>query len=144
MTEKDRLALKNLIPDLLPPGHTSMSTKRVRFILGQGAIVFDDKFAVEVYIPKNDFEEYIYFGIQRHQGRINDLKQSFRKLDVVHYNDPSLPVELKKQFEEAIFQFIPLSTAREIQMSASSLQSTPPQKTAAIHSYLPEQLSGAA
>jgi len=69
MTQLQHQEVKMLIPDLLPPDHVSLNTKRIRFIKGQGVLIYDDKYVVEIYAPYSRTDDLEFFGIQRHHGK---------------------------------------------------------------------------
>jgi len=100
--------IKPLIADLLPPEHMSLRLKRIKFIQGQGAVIYDDTFAVEMYIPSGR-ESATYFGVHRHHGNVSQLHDYFLKPSVLHINDPKTSQLMKKQFDEAVLQFMPLA-----------------------------------
>jgi hypothetical protein len=102
MTIQERQEIKNLIPDLLPPDHVSISTKRINFIYGQGIVIFDDVYAVEIYVPHNANEHMTYFAVDRHYGKTHHLGQYYQKLRVLHYDHPDVTEELRGQFNEAV------------------------------------------
>ena len=104
MTIQERGLIKNLLSDMLPPNHVSLNTKRINFIHGQGVIIYNETFAVEVYVPRNQNEEMAFFAIQRHGGKINNLGDYYRKLKVINYFDLQPSSALCKQFDEAVFQ----------------------------------------
>ena len=111
MTTQERQIMKRLIPDLLPIDHVSLSTKRIRFIQGQGVILYDEKFAVEIYLPKGS-EAPLFFGVHRHHGKINNLKMDFRKLPVMQISDSRVTSVMSAQFDEALFQYQPLTWSK--------------------------------
>jgi|GEM_PF-6569919 len=100
--------IKQLIPDMLPTGHVSLNLKRIRFIKGQGVVLYDDTYAVEIYVPRGG-ESPAFFGVHRHHGKIQELNSYFLKPMVMHIDDHRTTSIMKEQFEEAVFQFLPLS-----------------------------------
>ncbi len=66
MTTQKRGLIKKLLPDLLSPDYVSLNSKRINFIYGQGVIIYDKTYAVEVYLPRNSNKELTFFAIQRH------------------------------------------------------------------------------
>ena len=103
MTTQEHNQIKALIPDLQPMDHVSLNTKRINFICGQGLIVYNDTYAVEIYLPKNPNEKATYFAVDRHFGHLNKLGEYYRKMPVVKIDDPKVNEEIKAQFDEAIF-----------------------------------------
>ena len=143
MTELDRNKIQFLIPDILPLDHVSLSAKRIRFIRGQGIILFNDIYAVEIYLPMGPDDTAVFFGVQRHQGKIKDLGEYFRKLEVRHYDDPKTTEEMQTLFDEAIFQYQPLPcfTKEWILPQGKNVENLVSEP---LEVYLREQLSGAA
>lgn len=111
MTDTLRNQVKTLIPDLLPPGHVPLNYKRVRFIKGEGVVLYDDKYQVEIYRPRfapSGAREITFFGVQRHHGHTDKIYSDYKRPRVMHINDPSVTPELRSAFEEAVFQFEPI------------------------------------
>jgi hypothetical protein len=100
--------IKQLIPDLLPNDHISMNMKRIRFIQGQGVIIYDNSYAVEIYLPR-DGETPTYFGVHKHHNNMNELRADFPKLDIMEVTDNRTTELMKLQFSEAVMQFLPLA-----------------------------------
>ncbi len=142
MTEEQRLNIQYLIPDILPLDHISLSAKRIRFIRGQGIILYNDDYAVELYMPKSPQETPVFFGVQRHFGKIQELGEYFRKIPVQHYNDPATTDQMRRQFDEAIFQYLPYPDIDSQWVIPGIGSNLSVKETAEI--YLKNELSGAA
>jgi len=104
MTTQERGLIKKLLPDLLSPDYVSLNSKRINFIYGQGVIIYDKTYAVEVYLPRNSHEELTFFAIQRHQGKVSNLGEYYRKIAVQSYDHEYTTNAMRKQFDEAVFQ----------------------------------------
>ncbi len=102
-----KASVRQLISDLLPPDHVSLSTKRIRFIKGQGVLLYDDNYVVEIYAPYARTEDYEFFAVQRHHGRIDKMASYYQKLPILQYNDVRVSEGMKEKFNEAIFQYMP-------------------------------------
>ncbi len=144
MTEQQRQSVKNLIPDLLPMDHVSLNTKRIRFIRGQGVVLYDDIFAVEIYVPLSKEEKPVFFGVQRHHGQINGLYDYYRRPMVLSYSDPHTTQEMKEHFDEAIFQYQPLDQILKPRLNPIYLQKIGKQSKESPRIYYHDKLSGAA
>tara|TARA_B100000497_G_C7637614_1_gene383278 strand:+ start:297 stop:674 length:378 start_codon:yes stop_codon:yes gene_type:complete len=103
MTEIELNLIRELIPNLISTDHVSINTKRVNFIYGQGAIIYNDIFAVEIYVPKDIREKHMFFSVDRHYGKTDRLGDYFRKLPVLRITDDNVTADMRAQFEEAIF-----------------------------------------
>lgn len=123
---KDKAAVRQLIADLLPPDHVSLSTKRIRFIKGQGVLLYDDNYIVEIYAPYARTEDYEFFGVQRHLGKIEQMSTYYRKLPVLQFNDIRVSASMREKFNEAIFQYMPTqqTTTATVTHPASKVQRT--------------------
>jgi len=109
-----KVAVRQLIGDLLPIDHVSLSTKRIRFIKGQGVLLYDDTYVVEVYAPYARTEDYEFFGVQRHHGQIDMMSTYYQKLPILQYNDLKVSEGMREKFNEAISQYMPVQvTQRE-------------------------------
>ena len=105
---RNKAAVRQLIADLLPPDHVSLSTKRIRFIKGQGILLYDDTYVVEIYAPYARTEDYEFFGVQRHHGKIDHMSNYYQKLPILQYNDVRVSEGMREKFNEAIFQYMPM------------------------------------
>ena len=112
MINEQVYAVRNLISDLLPIDHISLNTKRVRFINGEGVVLYDDKYAVEIFTPRKAHESYEFFGVHRHRGNVDELYHYFRKPTVLPIDSPRVTRSMKYQFEEAVFQFEPIEDSK--------------------------------
>lgn len=106
MTTQERNQIKSLIPDLQPMDHVSLNTKRINFIYGHGVIVYDDHYAVEIYMPKTPHEKMTFFAVDRHFGKTNKLGEYYRRMPVLKFNDPRVTPEIRSQYDEALFMNI--------------------------------------
>lgn len=104
MNAQQHNQLKELIPDLLPLDYVSLNTKRINFIYGQGVIIYNQTYAVEIYMPRDKKEEITFFAVDRHFGNVGKIGQYYRKMPVLKYDDPRVTPEMRAQFEEAIYQ----------------------------------------
>jgi len=105
MTTIDRQNIKMLIQDLRPMDYVDLQTKRMNFIYGQGMIVYNDHYAVEIYIPRDKKENMTFFAVQSHFRSIETLGQYYRRLPVHHYTSTAVNSDIRRQFDEAIFQY---------------------------------------
>ena len=103
MTIDERKQIRTLIPDLQPMDHVTLNTKRTNFIYGQGMIVYDDRYAVEIYIPKNEKECMAFFAVDRHFGNTAKLGEYYRRIPVLSYDHVNVTSQIREQFDEAIF-----------------------------------------
>lgn len=143
MTTQERQIMKRLIPDLLPIDHVSLTTKRIRFIHGQGVILYNDTFAVEIYLPK-DQEKALFFGVHKHHGKIQELKLEFRKLRVLDVTDLRVTEAMRAQFDEALFQYQPLTWTRSSWTIPAPVVESKNNLINAKDMFLQGKLSGAA
>ncbi len=104
MTAIERQQIRILVSDLRPLDHVSIETKRMNFIYGQGVIIHNDYYAVEVYIPRDSKEDMTFFAVERHNGSTHKLGEYYRRIPVLAYSHPKVTSKMKKQFDEAIFQ----------------------------------------
>lgn len=95
--------IRELIPTIIATDYIDINTKRMNFIFGQGAIVYDNTFAVEIYVPRNPVGDLTFFAVDRHFGNIQNIGQYYRRLPVYHIDDPKVTDKMKTQFEEALF-----------------------------------------
>lgn len=102
MTLQDRTDIKSLLPDLQPMDHVPLNTKRTNFIYGQGIIIYDEIYAVEIYLPRNNKEEITFFAVDRHFGHINKLGEYYRKMNVLSIDHHAVTAEMKEQFSLAV------------------------------------------
>ena len=110
---QQKATVKQLIADLLPPDHVSLSTKRIRFIKGQGVLLYDDNFIVEIYAPYSRTEDYEFFGVQRHHGHIDKMSMYYQRLPILQYNDVRVSDGMREKFNEALFQYMPMKESRD-------------------------------
>lgn len=64
-------------------------------------------------MPKNSREEMTFFAIQRHFGKVDHLGEYYRRMEVQAYDDRRTTNEMKRQFEEALFQHMSLEIAQK-------------------------------
>lgn len=100
--------IRSLIPDLLPPDHMSLQMKRIKFIQGQGVVLYDNSFVVEIFTPLGG-ESPAYFGVFPHHGDVAAIHDYYRKPEVLRIDDPRVSSQWLLQFEEAVMQFLPLA-----------------------------------
>ena len=103
MHNQEQNQVRELIPTLLSTDHISINTKRINFIYGQGVIVYNDTYAVEIYVPKNPNENHTFFAVDRHFGNIKNIGEYYRRLPVLNLNNPDVTASMRAQFEEALF-----------------------------------------
>ena len=111
----DRQLIKNLIPALRPDDSQSISWRRIKVVNGEGGIVYDEKYAVEIYVPQHNGEQFMFFDVFSHDDKVNQIMRQYPKLSFYHIEDKRVDQELRMQFEEALFQFLPfeaLTSAR--------------------------------
>jgi len=113
MTTQKRGLIKKLLPDLLSPDYVSLNSKRINFIYGQGVIIYDKTYAVEVYLPRNSNEKLAFFAIQRHQGKVSNLGEYYRKMAVQSYDHEHTTNAMRKQFDEAVFQNLAMELSQK-------------------------------
>ena len=140
MNHQVKHSLSTLIPDLLPIDHEPLSTKRVRFIRGQGIILYDDQYAVEIYVPRNSSESPIFFGVHRHRGQLDHIRDQFYKLPMKSIDDSNVSHEVRETFNEGVSMFLPYPRKEN--------QWIRPKKVMAIKGakeiYMTTQMNGAA
>ncbi len=131
-----------LIPDLLPLDHVSLNTKRLRFIKGQGVLIYDDTYVVEIYTPYSRTDDLEFFGVQRHHGKIENMRTYYQRLPILKYDDVRVNSSMKAMFDEAMFHYLPTGQIPSLRQMAQN------DKQAAVevfmHSPRHEELSGAA
>ena len=142
MTRQINNSIQYLIPDILPLDHVSLSSKRIKFIKGQGAIIHDDCYAVEMYIPNNSDEQPVFFGVQKHFGKPQLLSDYFRKLKVMRYDDINVSESIRAKFEEALFQFEPFDAKEKLWVMPEEGRVCKIEEAKEV--YFAENLSGAA
>jgi len=103
MTLEERNQIRTLIPDLQPMDHVTLNTKRINFIYGQGIVVYNEYYAVEIYVPKNKNEHMTFFAVDRHFGNTDKLGEYYRRIPVMSYDHTDVNSQIKEQFDEAIF-----------------------------------------
>jgi len=103
-----KATVRQLISDLLPLDHVSLNTKRIRFIKGQGVLLYDDNYVVEIYAPYSRTEDYEFFAVQRHHGNIDKMSMYYQRLPILQYNDVRVSDGMREKFGEAIFQYMPV------------------------------------
>ena len=123
--------IKGLIPDLLPTDHSTLSKKRIRLIRGEGVILYDDTFAVELYVPRDNSSDVEFYGVHRHRNEIDDIVNTWRRLRVFKLANPVVSPEMKRAFNEAVFQFLPYQPAPTARIISDCSFIVPSQMSAA-------------
>lgn len=130
-----------LIPDLLPPDHVSLNTKRLRFIKGQGVLIYDDHYVVEIYVPYSRTDDLEFFGVQRHHGKIENMRTYYQRLPILKYDDVRVNSSMKAMFDEAMFHYLPTEQIPSLRSISRDKQET---VEVFMHSSRHKELSGAA
>ena len=105
--QPQRHSVRMLIPDMLPLDHVSLNEKRIRFIKGQGVLLYDDIHVVEVYVPYSRTDDLEFFGVQRHFGKIERMRNYYQRLPILHVNDVRVTKAMKDTYDEAMFHYLP-------------------------------------
>lgn len=142
MTQLQHQQVQMLIPDLLPPDHISLNTKRLRFIKGQGVLIYDDTYVVEIYAPYSRTDDLEFFGVQRHHGKIENMRTYYQRLPILKYDDVRVNSAMKAKFDEAMFHYLPAEQIPSLRSMSQDKQSEAVEVF--MHSTRHEELSGAA